>query len=52
MAEGAPPPPKVPLGAELPDACPECAQALEAPDGKEEPDGFCYHCGASLFPEA
>ena len=35
-----------------PERCPSCAGALREPDEPAEPLAFCFHCGASLGPEA
>jgi len=50
LAADAPPPCERPPSALPPSTCGECGEALEPPEGKEEPDWFCYHCGAELSP--
>jgi len=44
-------PPELTAPAWQPSSCPQCRQALESGEG-DEPLAYCYHCGASLSPEA
>jgi hypothetical protein len=44
-------PPELTPPAWQPSACPQCRKALDASEG-DEPLAYCYHCGASLSPEA
>lgn len=44
-------PPELTAPAWQPSACPQCGNALESAEG-EDPLAYCYHCGASLSPEA
>jgi hypothetical protein len=44
-------PPELAAPAWQPSSCPQCRNALESSEG-DEPLAYCYHCGASLAPEA
>jgi hypothetical protein len=44
-------PPELAPPAWQPSSCPQCRNALESSEG-DEPLAYCYHCGASLAPEA
>lgn len=44
-------PPELIAPAWQPSACAQCGESLESGEG-DEPLAYCYHCGASLSPEA
>ncbi|HEV8199753.1 MAG TPA: hypothetical protein VGS03_07010 [Candidatus Polarisedimenticolia bacterium] len=44
-------PPELTAPAWQPSSCPQCREPLESGED-DEPLAYCYHCGASLSPEA